>query len=199
MRQYRAACSARLARSACARTASHRTSCRPDPGPRRWPPVPHAPPRSAHGPRPRRTSPQRAGAHRAGRSRVRPRQTRTHPRKPGRASRCQGVNPDRLVSRRSPAQQALDRHVRLIRTRLTAATGRLRAGRYGPTLPTNSPPRLRTRTSRWVLTGGSEVIGCTALLDQSPAWFWTEREHAGPALVMTGAGQQTYRALRSLN
>lgn len=49
----------------------------------------------------------------------------------------------------------------------------------------------------WVLTGGGEAIGCTTLLDQSPAWFWTEAERAEPALFMVStvtdprfAGQQ---------
>jgi hypothetical protein len=28
------------------------------------------------------------------------------------------------------------------------------------------------------------VIGCTTLFDQSPAWFWTERERVEPAFFM---------------
>ncbi|MET7949000.1 hypothetical protein [Micromonospora sp. NPDC005324] len=36
----------------------------------------------------------------------------------------------------------------------------------------------------WVLTGASEVIGCTTLYEQSPAWLWTEQERAEPALFM---------------
>jgi hypothetical protein len=36
----------------------------------------------------------------------------------------------------------------------------------------------------WVLTAGDEVIGCTTLYDQSPAWFWTEQERDEPAVFM---------------
>jgi len=36
----------------------------------------------------------------------------------------------------------------------------------------------------WVLTDDAQVIGCTSLFDESPAWFWTEEERAEPALFM---------------
>lgn len=37
----------------------------------------------------------------------------------------------------------------------------------------------------WVLTtGDGEVIGCTTLFEESPAWFWTQQERAEPAIFM---------------
>jgi hypothetical protein len=36
----------------------------------------------------------------------------------------------------------------------------------------------------WVLTRAGQVVGCTSLYDQSPAWFWTEQERAEPAIFM---------------
>jgi hypothetical protein len=34
--------------------------------------------------------------------------------------------------------------------------------------------RLDFTQTKWVLTGAGEVIGCTSLYEQSPAWLWTE-------------------------
>jgi predicted N-acetyltransferase YhbS len=36
----------------------------------------------------------------------------------------------------------------------------------------------------WALTDNGEVIGCTSLFDESPAWFWTEAERSEPAVFM---------------
>ena len=39
-------------------------------------------------------------------------------------------------------------------------------------------------TPVWVLTHSGNVIGCTSLYHESPAWFWTERERVEPAIFM---------------
>ncbi|OZV73104.1 hypothetical protein CA850_31440 [Micromonospora echinospora] len=36
----------------------------------------------------------------------------------------------------------------------------------------------------WVLVDGAEVVGCTSLYDESPAWLWTEEERARPGLFV---------------